>query len=126
MEGAREYSELFKTGQYGRLYITSGRHARGRTFHIQVLPKYEKARPNGDTNMCLNSDAVEVYGIIGGQPGWTEFYGWKHEGPWQYDFEQMVLKRKDEINKQLQIQAELSSKRDKETFEKEQALLATY
>lgn len=74
MKGAREYSLLFETGQYGRLYITSGSHARGKTFHIQVLPKDELAIPNGDNNACLNEDAVEVYGIIGGNPGWTEYY----------------------------------------------------
>ena len=119
MEGAREYAELFETGQYGRLYITSSSHARGKTFHIQVLPKGEKAKPNGDNNICLNKGAVEVYGVIGGNPGWTEFYGWKHEGPWQSDFEQMIIKRKDEINNEQITQANLRCKREKEALERE-------
>ena len=126
MKGAREYAELFKTGQYGRLYITSGSHARGKTFHIQVLPADEKAISNGNGNTCLNKDAVEVFGIIGGRPGWTEFYGWKHEGSWQYDFEQMVIKRKEEDENEQKVQANLQYRRDKEALEREQSLLATY
>lgn len=98
MTGARKYAGLFKTGQYGRLYITSGSHARGDTFHIQVLPKGEKAKPNYD-QQCLNSDAVVVYGVVGGNPGWTESYGWLHKGKWQEDFEKLYqdkLREKEE------------------------------
>lgn len=82
MNGAREYASLFKTGQYGCLYIVSGSHARGKTFHIQILPPGVKAIPNGPNNLCINAEAVGVYGIIGGNPGWTEVYGWKKHGPW--------------------------------------------
>lgn len=96
MKGATEYAALFETGQYGRFYIVSDSHARGKTFHIQILPKDEIARPNGAGNLCLNGDAVEVYGIIGGRPGWDEYYGWKHFGPWQRDFEKLVEDRKNE------------------------------
>ena len=91
MQGAREYAGLFATGQYGNLYITSGEHARGKTFHVQILPDGEKAKPNGSQNLCLNEGAVEVYGIVSGNPGWTESYGWKHKGPWQADFEKLVV-----------------------------------
>ena len=90
MKGAREYARLFETGQYGRLYIVSGYHARGKTFHIFVLPDGEKAIPNGPNSPPLNDDAVEVYGIIDGNPGWTESYGWLHQGRWQDDFQAMV------------------------------------
>lgn len=90
MKGAREYAKLFKTGQYGKLYIVSGKHARGRTFRIQVLPEGEKAIRNGDDNLCINYNAVVVYGEISGQPGWTESYGWIHEGQWQNDFFDLV------------------------------------
>ena len=38
MQGAREYARMFSSGQRGRLYLVSGTHARGRTFHIWVLP----------------------------------------------------------------------------------------
>jgi uncharacterized protein (DUF1015 family) len=97
MKGASEYAMLFSTGQYGKLYITSGHHARGTTFRIQILPEGEEAKYNGSVNTCLNSNAVEVYGIISGNAGWTEEYGWIHKGKWQEDFEKLVLFRKEEI-----------------------------
>lgn len=100
MRGAREYTQLFPTGQYGRFYLTSGSHARGSTFHIQILPEGETAIPNGPNNLCLNKEAVEVYGITGGQPGWTETYGWLHNGKWVEDFEQLVQQRKTQIEDQ--------------------------
>lgn len=90
MNGAREYSKLFKTGQYGRFYIVSGSHARGKTFHIYVLPEGETAISNGQHNGPLNKDAVEVYGITGGQPGWTEAYGWFKEGLWIEEFNDLL------------------------------------
>jgi len=93
MQGAREFSSLFSTGQHGRLYFVSGSHARGRTFHVFVLPVGADAKPNGK-NAPLNKNAVEVYGIVSGQPGWTEKYGWLHHGPWQEDFKKIVEDRK--------------------------------
>ena len=93
MQGAREFSELFRTEQIGRLYIVAGSHARGSTFHIYVLPEGEAALQNGPNNRCLNRNAVEVYGIISGQPGWTESYGWIHRGPWVEDFNKIAKER---------------------------------
>ena len=90
MNGAREYAQLFQTGQYGKLYIVSGQHPRGLTFHIQILPEGEMAIPNGSNNLCLNEAAVEVYGIISGQPGWTEGYGWLYLGKWVKDFKDLA------------------------------------
>lgn len=98
MKGAREYAKLFKTGQYGKLYIVSSSHARGYTFRIQVLPEGEIAISNGNPNNCLNSDAVEVYAVIEGNTGWTESYGWLFEGKWQEDFYKLVRDRKEEIS----------------------------
>jgi len=94
MKGARGYAEYFNTGQYGRLYIVSGSHARGKTFRIQVLPEGEVAKGNGENNLCLNKDAVLVYGVIGDQPGWTEYYGWLYKGKWIQDFEKELEKKK--------------------------------
>jgi hypothetical protein len=117
MKGARKYAMLFSTGQYERLYITSSQHARGYTFRIQVLPEGEKAKPNGMSNTCLNSDAIEVYGVISGNPGWTEEYGWKHEGKWQEDFEKLVRSKEMEIkskNRMNQATTEENAKAEKE------------
>ena len=97
MQGAREYASLFTTSQYGKLYIVSGKHARGLTFRIQVLPEGEIAKGNGSGNLCTNKNAVEVYGVISGNPGWTESYGWLHRGKWVEDFQLLLANRKKEI-----------------------------
>lgn len=126
MKGARHYAQLFETGQYGRLYITSGSHARGLTFRIQVLPQGEQAKGNGRNNLCLNPDAVEVYGIISGNPGWTEEYGWKYRGPWIEDFQDLVVKQKRKLRT-----VDIASEEKKQSCLEEEArrvaaLLASY
>lgn len=126
MKGAREYALLFKTGQYGKLYITSGSHARGYTFRIQVLPEGEKAKPNGSQNTCLNSNAVEVYGIVSGQPGWTETYGWLHEGKWQEDFEKLVKFKKMEIEAKNLKKQVISKENEKTKKEHIKSILDSY
>jgi hypothetical protein len=126
MEGAKKYAKLFKTGQYERLYITSSSHARGDTFRIQVLPEGEKAEPNGCNNQCLNSNAIEVYGAISGNLGWTEEYGWKHKGKWQEDFEELVCSKEMElevIEKKNQV---MIKKKEKEEKERVENLLSKY
>lgn len=95
MKGADEYAQLFTEAiQIDRLYLLPGEHARGKTFRIFVLPEGEKVIENGGINAPLNKDAVEVYGITGGQPGWTETYGWLHDGEWRRDFMRMAAERK--------------------------------
>lgn len=125
MQGANEYAAMFQTGQHGRLYLLSSSHARGPTFHIYVLPSGVSATPNGP-NAPLNSDAVEVYGVTGGQRGWTETYGWLHEGRWQDDFEKLVEARKAE----LAVNNAARELREREKAEldvaRRKALLATY
>lgn len=126
MKGARKYANLLKTGQYGKLYITSGKHARGSTFHIQILPEGEKAKPNGSGNLCLNSNAIEVYGIVSGQPGWTEEYGWLHEGKWQKDFKKLVKSKKLEIEVKNKLNKVTSENTAKEKSIREKELLSKY
>lgn len=126
MIGARRYAELFETGQYERLYIVSGSHARGRTFRIFVLPEGEKAISNGPNNAPLNKDAVEVYGVIGGNPGWTEGYGWLHDGKWQSDFIEMVKRREAEIEEETKRRDARRAEKVIEEETKAADLLATY
>lgn len=126
MKGAREYAKLFKTGQYGKLYIMSGDHARGSTFHIQILPGGEKAKPNGGNNVCLNSDAIEVYGIVSGQPGWTEEYGWLHEGKWQEDFRKLVTSKKMEIEAKQKQNNATAEEAEQKRRTREKELLSKY
>lgn len=88
MNGAHVYAKLFGASrQIGRLYLLVGEHARGKTFHIYVLPEGVDCPP-GHSIHCI-ADRVEVYGITGGQPGWTECYGWLHAGPWQEHFQRL-------------------------------------
>ena len=81
MTGAKELAELMGSDRYEKLEWVSNTHARGETFHIYILGN------NGRRT-------VEVYGITGGQPGWTETYGWLHVGPWIADFEKIVQSKK--------------------------------
>lgn len=126
MQGAREYATLFQTGQHGRLYLVSSSHARGKTFRIFVLPEGEDAKPNGPHNALLNGDAVEVFGIVGGQPGWTETYGWLYAGRWQEDFAALVDARKAELAAAANGKAATLLQREEEEAARVHALLATY
>ena len=127
MKGADEYCRLFnKAEQRGRLYLLPHYHARGKTFHIYVLPNGEAVVPNGGFNPPLNKDAVEVYGIVGGQPGWTEVYGWLHEGPWQEDFKTMCYNRERELRLQEKQREVAREKRKEAEAERTAELLGSY
>jgi hypothetical protein len=125
MIGAREYADLFTTGQYNRLYISSHYHARGKTFRIYVLPEGEAAIPNGP-NGPLNKDAVEVYGITGGHHGWTETYGWLHQGKWVDDFNLLVTQKTFEKNEKLSLRTLEIREAEQEKEAQKKALLDSY
>lgn len=123
MYGAIEYNGLFADCDVnGRLLICPGRHARGCTLHIWVMP--EGGKPNHCGHAPENS--VEVYGVVGGNPGWTESYGWLHKGPWQADFAKLVEERKAIREKVKKIQAEESARKAEEDSAKQKELLAKY
>lgn len=126
MKGASEYVRYFETGQHGRLYIVCGYHARGSTFRIFVLPKGEAAIPNGDSNPPLNKDAVEVYGITGGQPGWTETYGWLHKGKWQENFNRLLTERKRAYDDRETRMAEKQKEAEQAGRKRTEQLLSEY
>lgn len=123
MNGAREYATLFMSGQYGRLYIESSGHARGKTFHIWVLASEEPLL----THPSSSNSTVEVYGITGGNHGWTETYGWLHRGKWEQDFYALVEKRRAAISEKLE-QKEFEAQAEFEASElrRQVALLASY
>jgi hypothetical protein len=58
-----------------------------------------------------------VYGVVSGQRGWTEVYGWLHDGRWKGLFGEMLeeIKEKNEEARKLE---ELKYKEIK-TLEKE-------
>jgi len=115
--------KVFKQAeQIGRLYLLPSKHARGNTFRIYVLPAGEEVIENAGINPPLNKDAVEVYGITGGQAGWTETYGWLHEGKWQSDFEALYQERLEEAVELIVKRAAEKEKRDMQI----QSILASY
>ena len=122
MQGAREYAELFGTGQHGRMYFLSGEHARGRTFHIYVLPTDEPV----SVSIHMVENAVEVYGIRGGQPGWTEYYGWLHEGKWQQDFAELLQSRIEAMAAEKALLDQEFAAREEEKKQHTKALLDRY
>jgi len=131
MQGARGYAELFETGQYGRFWIRSGSHARGRTFEIWLLPAdhtVASIRP-GDLHVTQApelSKAVQIYGITGGQPGWTETYGWLHTGKWQEDFEVLVCQKIKEKNDKESARAAAEEKARVAEEQRKKSLLDSY
>ena len=122
MNGAKEYAKLFQTGQHGRLYFLSGEHARGKTFCIYVLPTDEPI----SVSIHRVENAVEVYGIIGGQPGWTEYYGWLHRGKWQQDFAELVRARREEIEAEKSLRDLELAAREEEKKRHMEVLLGRY
>ena len=119
MNGAREYCKLFpqkqRLGKSGRLFVVPGSHARGNTFRIYVLPNNVS-----DHN---HPDAVEVYGVIGGNPGWSESYGWLHQGPWVQVFEKIVETHIAEIAQTLHAQKIAAAEKAMESVKRTKKLL---
>ena len=126
MQGAREFIGLFRSGQYGRLYIAMGKHARGHTLRIWVLPEGATTNEKTDWNAPSIPDIVEVYGIVSGQPGWTESYGWIHNGPWADDFAALVAQRKDQLAWEAQRRKEIQARRESESAARDAVLLSSY
>ena len=122
MNGAREYATMFSSGQYGRLYLISGEHARGKTFHIWVSPSTDKhlGEPWSDPL------AVEVYGITGGNPGWSETYGWLYYGRWTQDFADLVKARQAEIAGDVARREQEKADAESADRQRKEELLAMY
>ena len=54
--------------RWGRVIFVTSTHARGKCINIYLV----------DDDETL----FEVYGVVGGNPGWTEYYGWIRKGTW--------------------------------------------
>ena len=74
------------------IYVTST-HARGKCFDIYLVEDIH--RPDEQ----LYSIAFKVYGIISGNPGWTETYGWLYDGDgaWVNSITKYLKKLDDQI-----------------------------
>jgi len=125
MRGADEYYDLFKgkSEQIGRLFFQPHTHARGKCFEIFVIP--DGIEVVGSTIDGANG-SVEVYGVTGGQRGWTETYGWIHKGKWQEDFESIInMKRGEAKDRLTAIELKKESTKTKNT-ERTTELLSSY
>ena len=79
--------------KYKNVVFILSTHARGNCFKIWI---YE----NEDIQDTLKDNHLEVYGITGGNPGWTETYGWLHKGKWVTFIEGYVKLLEDLIYKE--------------------------
>jgi len=123
MKGADLYCEVFKYfEQIGRLVFVPGCHASGRTFFIFVLPQGEEA----ESNPPRNRNAVEVYGVVGGNPGWTEWYGWKFNGPWQQDVKKIYDAKKAALADSEYRSKKTRDERESDALKRTLYLLSTY
>lgn len=93
MRGADQFARLFRTGQYGRLYIVSGIQARRATFRVFVLPTGAQAAANDPCSAPLNSDAVEVYDMADEPSGRAAVPGGSLAPGWQQEFASLVEAR---------------------------------
>lgn len=121
MRGAREYVVFLLEGQYDRLYIETDSHARGYTLNIYVLPKDTVVTNINELRKIKYTESVvKVYGIVSGDYGWTESYGWLHKGPWEKSFYNLVENKKREIAEEKERKER--EKRQKEYEEKQRQI----
>ncbi len=112
MKGANQYASIFGNERCGKLRFVSGSHARGPTFHVYAT--------------VADGKEIEVYGITGGQPGWTETYGWLHKGKWQEDFAKAVEARHAWIAERAAAQEKAAAAKAETDRGRVDALLSEY
>lgn len=135
MQGADEYYDLLDKAdnyhlikrincygygygfQHENIVFIISTHARGKCFCIWI---YE----NSEIQDTLKDSHLEVYGITGGQSGWTETYGWTCEG----SFVNYITNYLDSLEKQVyeyehadEIAADKAQKEREERFNKKVA-----
>lgn len=95
--------------QVGNVVLLAGNHARGNTAYVFLVKDADNIRGN----------AMEVYGITGGQPGWTETYGWKHRGSWCQEVIHILKVMKHQIDAR---RAQIKSQQDAWADQKNQKI----
>ena len=123
---ANDLCNLFSTGQYGRFYVVSN-WDRDPRFRIQILPEGEVAKPNGKSNLCLNSDAVLVYGHVANEIGnGKKDTDWIYKGKWVDDFGRMVVQARAKIEEDRTVAQSLALEKQRLENERIQKLLSQY
>jgi hypothetical protein len=64
--------------------------------------------------------------MTGGQRGWTETYGWLHEGKWQDDFEALVSDRRAEIEASNAVRSQEASRAKAQDQNRVSDILSAY
>jgi len=121
---AKEFCSLFETGQYGRFYVVSNWDS-GPVFRVQVLPEGEMAKPNGKPNLCLNHNAVLVYGEIVDEAG-KKKSGWIHQGKWVDDFIAKANAKAEQIREKEEREAKAKEEREFSEQQRIAYLLSKY
>uniref|UniRef100_A0A6M3KBH2 Uncharacterized protein n=1 Tax=viral metagenome TaxID=1070528 RepID=A0A6M3KBH2_9ZZZZ len=124
MKGADVYANIFDKEQHGRLYLYPSSHGRGQTFQIWLLPEGVVLK-NDDVPWVI-PDAVEIYGIVAGNSGWTEEYGWLYQGKWIEDFNALVEQRKQQIEKKSEVREKEKQVKILAEEQRIERLLSTY
>ena len=83
-------------------------HARGRTLDIYLVEDEDALREKG----LLDCNKVKVYGMVSGQPGWTDKYGWIIEGNW-CEYINGILNKSIELYNQNQLNDERKKQQEK-------------
>jgi hypothetical protein len=82
-------NEIYK---WGNVHFLLSEHARGRTFKIWLIDGKEQ---------------IEVYGVVDGNPGWTESYGWIKKGTWVKPVLKLIRDLEKEMARHDEEQAEI-------------------
>lgn len=127
MMGADDYCAVFReTEQFGKILLVPSSHARGATFNIYILADGIEYNRKTCESPQYRKDSVEVYGILGGEPGWTEYYGWLHQGKWVKDFRDIYIKRKCKIEQDNINRSKKAKEREEKEKEIKKYLLDNY
>ena len=118
MKGSKPGKFFKHEEKIGKLFIKKTRHTVGNTLQIFVLPSEDAD--------YTHPDAVEGYGIISGNKGWDEVYGWIHQGPWVTVFEKIFESRKQKFLEDLELEKQKKEKESLEAAARKQQTLAFF
>lgn len=90
--------------KHGKVIFRTSSHARGKNFNIFLVDGIEK---------------LEVYGVTGGQIGWTETYGWIKKGTWV----KPILEYMQDLDRQITVAQEEMVQRTKEKLRVENSVV---
>lgn len=124
MKGARKYHRIIKDAlayglggleeteyayrfRKGNVEFILSEHARGKTFRIELID---------------GASRLEVYGVVRGQTGWDEEYGWTRKGTWVKPILEYLHNLEREI---AEYEARLEEKRRAEEAERNRKIEET-